>query len=253
MQRHVRGVPIGSGIMAIGIYMIKNIINSKYYIGSSVNLDRRINTHFRELKKCNHENSYLQNSYNKHGKDAFKVEILETITDKSIVLIREQFYIDSLDACNRDKGYNIYTIAGSPQGRKVTKKQSEQQRKFMLENNPFKGKHHSKETKLKMSNDRKGLLSGNKNPNYGKVFTDIHRHNLSVSHQGVNDGENSHLSKLKSDDVIEIKDLILNSQMSLVEIAKNFNVTPSTISYIRSGKTWKNVGENMTIRVGGIN
>ena len=43
-------------------------------------------------------------------------------------------------------------------------------KKMLGENNPMYGKHHSKETKRKMSESRIGLFTGNKNPRAKKVM-----------------------------------------------------------------------------------
>ena len=83
-----------------GIYLIKNIITDNFYIGSSVDINKRIYQHFNNLKKNKHPNKYLQNSYNKYGLDNFNYEILE-ICDKNItkneLLNKEQEYICKFD------------------------------------------------------------------------------------------------------------------------------------------------------------
>ena len=56
-----------------GIYMIKNTINNKKYIGSSVNIAHRKCTHFRELCSGIHSNEHLQSAFNKYGKENFKL------------------------------------------------------------------------------------------------------------------------------------------------------------------------------------
>ena len=53
-----------------GIYKLN--IESHSYIGSSINLHKRLNTHYRELKKNCHENEYLQRCVNKYGIDKLK-------------------------------------------------------------------------------------------------------------------------------------------------------------------------------------
>lgn len=78
-----------------GVYKIKNLINGKYYIGSSINVLNRLTTHFRELRANNHVNSKLQRSYNKYGEGNFIIEIIEICTVNDL-LMREQFYLDSL-------------------------------------------------------------------------------------------------------------------------------------------------------------
>jgi group I intron endonuclease len=59
-----------------GIYQIRNLDTNDIYIGQSINLDRRKEMHFYELKGGKHPSKLMQNSYNKHGKDKFVFEIL---------------------------------------------------------------------------------------------------------------------------------------------------------------------------------
>lgn len=51
-------------------------------------------------------------------------------------------------------------------------------------------------------------------------------------------GENNHLSKLKSSEVSEIRNL-LSLGKRCCEICKEFNVNKRTISDIKNGRTWK--------------
>ena len=39
-----------------GVYLIRNKLNGKNYIGSSKDIRKRINQHFRELNQNNHHN-----------------------------------------------------------------------------------------------------------------------------------------------------------------------------------------------------
>ena len=91
----------------IGVYKIQNNINGKIYVGSSIHLSKRINDHLTMLRANKHENNYLQNAYNKYGKKNFTVEILEYGINKEDVRTKEQKWIDELDLCNPDNGYNI--------------------------------------------------------------------------------------------------------------------------------------------------
>lgn len=75
-----------------GIYKITCLANNKSYIGQSVSIKRRWATHKRELASGIHYNEYLQNAYNKYGKDNFVYEILE-LCPKEKLNEREQFYI----------------------------------------------------------------------------------------------------------------------------------------------------------------
>lgn len=96
----------------IGIYSILNLKNNKRYIGSSNNIEKRINCHFSNLLKNKHCNKKLQNSYNKYGKSFFTYEILEMFEkiDKKQLLEIEQKYINNYDF---NMLYNILSITNS--------------------------------------------------------------------------------------------------------------------------------------------
>jgi group I intron endonuclease len=59
-----------------GVYQIYNPINNKRYIGSSINVERRLKEHLRNLKKNTHCNIYLQSAYNKY-KEVLQFQFLE--------------------------------------------------------------------------------------------------------------------------------------------------------------------------------
>lgn len=88
-------IPKNFGLKISGIYKITNIINNKFYIGSSVNIYQRLKHHYSDLKNNKHGNKYFLRSYIKYGKNNFKVEILEEAT-KELLLIKEQYYINIL-------------------------------------------------------------------------------------------------------------------------------------------------------------
>ena len=47
----------------IGIYKIQNLVNDKYYIGSTVDsFNKRLNHHYHALIRGNHKNDHLQNT-----------------------------------------------------------------------------------------------------------------------------------------------------------------------------------------------
>jgi group I intron endonuclease len=91
----------------IGIYGILNKLNNKIYVGSTNNLARRKREHFNQLKNNNHENRYLQLSYNKYGKDNFTFVVLEDNVKIEQLTERELYWINLKDSLNRDKGYNL--------------------------------------------------------------------------------------------------------------------------------------------------
>jgi group I intron endonuclease len=107
--------------MTSGIYKIRNLINGRIYIGSTINFDIRQQNHFNDLITGKYINLFLQYDFNKCGKEHFAFEIIENVPIENL-LVREQFYINQYwDNCKNC--YNISKIVGSPmRGRKHTEK-----------------------------------------------------------------------------------------------------------------------------------
>ena len=96
-----------------------------------------------------------------------------------------------------------------------------------------KGKKRSEETRLKMS--QKAL--GEKNHMYGKTISEETRQKKIASAKR---GENNFSSKLKTEDVLEIRKL--NSEgISQRQLARQFNVAKSSIANIIKRITWKHI------------
>lgn len=88
-----------------GIYMIRNNVTQKLYIGQSHNVFDRLHWHRLVLNKGTHHCSALQNTWNKHGEDNFSLEQIESC-DLSILTEREQYWIDSFNTLVPN-GYNL--------------------------------------------------------------------------------------------------------------------------------------------------
>lgn len=99
------------------IYQLKSIVNNKIYIGSTIDFNARIFKHFSELKRKAHHSTHLQNHINKHGLDVLEASIIEIINNKKDLIIREQYYLDTLHP-----EFNICKIAGNILGTKRSKK-----------------------------------------------------------------------------------------------------------------------------------
>jgi len=104
-----------------GIYRITNLIDNKYYVGSSSRLRKRKHEHFKDLENNKHCNDYLQNAYNKHGKENFKWEVIEHVAPsedvkefKKRLLDREQYHMD--EGITKSVLYNIRPTAESRLG-----------------------------------------------------------------------------------------------------------------------------------------
>jgi hypothetical protein len=89
-----------------GVYIIKNLVNSKIYVGSSINLYKRKREHFKNDGVNDRHNEYLTRSFLKHGVENFKFEVLE-YCGKEELLNTEDKYIKLFEAYNNKFGYRF--------------------------------------------------------------------------------------------------------------------------------------------------
>jgi group I intron endonuclease len=90
------------------IYQIKNLVNDKFYIGSTIRaLYIRKYEHLSELRNNEHCNTYLQRSFNKYGEQNFSFKILEILQFPNTysklhkveyLVCRELYLVDLLNA-----------------------------------------------------------------------------------------------------------------------------------------------------------
>lgn len=135
--------------MSCGIYEIYNKVTSQIYIGSSINIKTRLNTHKSMLARGVHPNKYLQNSYNKYGKSNFEFNKLLNCSKDALEFYEDKFI--NLQFCNNKRfGYNLREVAISMRGYK----HSEETKKKCLANK--KNFKHSNHTKTLISVANKG-------------------------------------------------------------------------------------------------
>ncbi len=184
-----------------GVYVIRNTVDGKVYVGSAaLCLVRRAAQHRNQLRRGKHINKHMQAAWGKHGGDSFICEVVEiTTADKAVE--REQFWIDYYKSYLPANGYNRAPKAGSNLGVQHTpetrKKFSEALRK-RLENPEerrkvgaaMRGKKHTEETKQVMT---ARLVERWANPEFkekvSKILSDVPRtdewkQNISKAHKG---------------------------------------------------------------------
>lgn len=125
-----------------GVYCIKNNINNKIYVGSSINIGKRLSGHRTDLRGGYHGNEHLQRAWNKYGEISFKFDFLEIVSKESDIRNREQFWMDCLKVMDPNKGYNICPDA------KGSRRSEETKRKISMSK---KGVPMKEETKIKLS------------------------------------------------------------------------------------------------------
>jgi len=125
--------------MISGIYKITNIINNKYYIGSSSNIKKRWKIHRYHANKGDHHSIHFQRAWSKYGKDNFIFEIIEELdNDHDLLLEVEQKYLDELTPWNNKIGYNISQIASGgdlisnhPNKEEIAKRRAEGHKRYI--------------------------------------------------------------------------------------------------------------------------
>jgi group I intron endonuclease len=168
----------------------------RIYIGSSVNFRKRKNAHLLALKKGLHSSKKLQSVFWKYGISVLTFEIVEQVESSSLLIEREQFYIDSLKPW-----FNICQTAGSPLG---VRHSDETKRKHSLNrigkpihDDAFKErlaernkKPMSDETKRKISESKKGTICTEDHrlkigiASRGRKFTEIHKYRIGQANKG---------------------------------------------------------------------
>ena len=187
------------------IYRIYHKESMKSYIGKSVEFDKRIGAHLNGYGNA----PVLRNAIQKHGKDVFHVDILESGIPEPQLSKMEILHIRFFNS-KIPNGYNLTDggegVSGRKLSREARRKISEalkgrivtpEHRRKLSEAN--KGKQLSPQTRQKMSKVRKGMTPWNKgktNPysdqahrkmseaNKGKKFSPDHRRKISEAKKG---------------------------------------------------------------------
>ena len=167
------------------IYCHRNIINNKAYIGQTncVPYTRRWEGHGvsgSPYRGCRH----FQNAIIKYGWDNFEHFILKDNLTKEEANYYEYLFIHLFNTLDPNIGYNIKEGGNNHTHSEETRKLiSKHHADFSGENHPMWGKHHSEETKRKLSEIKKGhkvseetkqkiseKMKGSNNPRAKKVL-----------------------------------------------------------------------------------
>jgi group I intron endonuclease len=132
-----------------GIYAIRNTVNGKIYVGSTVNVRARLVYHRSFLNRGKHVNQKLQRAWIKYGSAAFQLSAIEYVDNCSELLSREQHWIDSEQAV--DCGYNIRRVAEGNYGLKASAETREKMSRAQ------RGRTQTPEARQRISAANKGI------------------------------------------------------------------------------------------------
>jgi group I intron endonuclease len=167
-------------IRYIGVYRIQSIIKPELsYIGGTIDITRRWQNHITSLKRNEHDNSRLQEHFNKYGESDLQFSIL-ICCNKDELSKQEQFFLDSHNPL-----FNICPVVGNVMG----------------------GRNHTEESRQKMRKP----MSEEAKANMRKPKSDIARAHMSISQKGKTFTEETRL-KLS---IAAKKDHILRKQNKL--------------------------------------
>lgn len=220
--------------MKIGIYQIRNIINNKVYIGSSIHIIKRFREHKNLLKRERHHSLHLQNAWNEYGEQNFIFEILEEVGEENLLFEREQYWMDKNMSYKQENGYNINQYAESCYVRGENHpfygvKREDHSERMMGKNNPMYGvSPWNKGKKIPEHSKRMKELQLSKRPDIRKKLSET------------SSGERNAMSKLTWEKVEEIRSKYIKNEYGYKRLAKEYNVTPEAIKHIVIYKSWRN-------------
>lgn len=92
-----------------GIYVIRNMVNNKLYVGKSKNIYHRIMGHISALNsKSLNENQLLVRAWHKYTRENFEYFVVEYCElDDKLLSNRELYWMTIFKSLNRNFGYNL--------------------------------------------------------------------------------------------------------------------------------------------------
>lgn len=225
------------------IYIIRNSINGKFYIGSSKNCHVRKLKHFNELRKNKHHSIHLQRAFNKYSEDNFEFIIIETCYN---YLEREQYLFDNV--IDFKDTYNISKMAtggdlifNHPNRAEIIRKTTEALLKAPKRTKSYKGKNNPNwkggktfcKCGARKNNTAKSCIkcqdkNGKNNPFHGKKHSKESK-------------EKMRLARLKRYNGNQEKKIIIDDikYKSISQASKLLNIPSSTIYYRINSKNVK--------------
>lgn len=185
------------------VYKIRNVVNQKFYVGSTTNKKVRFKNHLRLLRKGKHHCCHLQSAWNKYGEDCFKFEVVEIIPDDQNLQTAEDRWL--IEFFKQDCCYNTgrrsdapwrggakedHPNFGRPKKPESNASTSATLKAFFAAdpaNHPMRGKKHTPEALAKMAAN-KVVHSGKDHYRYGKTLSDEVKAKISATQKGVKKG-----------------------------------------------------------------
>ena len=200
------------------IYVIKNDLNDKLYVGQAVNPKKRFSTHCAKGAIKN-RNSLIDHIIAKYGKEHFYFEVLESNIEN--YNDREKYWIEHLNT-RVPNGYNVMEGGQDPPGNRpvLTKSQVDL---IIIE---------LKTTKRSLGSIAKQFKT-TKNVILGICTGESLIYRKDTEHYPLR----NYSGKFTNEEIDEIVKLLKTTDIPIIEIAKKYGVNKKSIYLIRDGKT----------------
>ncbi|MBQ4495368.1 MAG: GIY-YIG nuclease family protein [Selenomonadaceae bacterium] len=166
------------------VYLIWNKINGKKYVGQTITFDKRINEH-------KYGDQYIDRAIKKYGWENFRCGVIKSCASKAEMDYWEKYFIVALHS-KTPYGYNCTDGGEGTIGLECTPEhRAKLSVAFSGEKNPFFGKHHTDETRAKISAKKKGTHHTDETrakmskTHKGKHLTDETRAKMSAKKKGI--------------------------------------------------------------------
>jgi len=209
------------------VYSIFNIINGKFYIGKTNNLQKRFTSHLTVAKggKLKYPRTYkiIHSAINKYGYNNFIFSEIQSFFSEIESYSAEDYWIKYFDSRNPLYGYNI-SPGGRGSGSGI--------------NSANYGLKRSNETKQKL---RESHL-GDKNQNFGTHFSSETKAKISKNN-GMRKllGEKHPKSILTEEIVKNLKSDFNSDKFSKKELAIKYGINYRNVIAILNGYSWNHV------------
>ena len=230
-----------------GIYLIRNKINNKIYIGQSTDIYRRWMEHKRsaqpekyKIKSLRDSNAPIHLAMQKYGIENFEISLLEKCK-KEYLNDREKYWIKILQSNNKEIGYNI-TSGGQknfqPKGEKHSQAkltQKEVNKIIELLKNP---KLNLQEIAQQFNVSKSTICM----INTGKTWHNNQlKYPIRITNTGLK-GSKNHKAKFTEEEVMELR-YLYSQGYTLTTIPQKYKdiASDSAITAILYGKTYKHL------------
>jgi hypothetical protein len=114
----------------MGVFLIRNTVNDKVFLGSSLNLPGIMNRHKFQLANGTHPNKELQSDWNELGSNKFAFEIVDELAARAGTDVDYRTELNSLENLwleklqpFRDRGYNQQPVTSAERLRRIAMKE----------------------------------------------------------------------------------------------------------------------------------